>query len=87
MKKMLLFAATALFMVGGAFAQTAVAQEDGTVAVAQEEMSAAVVEKKCDKKAGKKSLMKASKFKAIPGHGVEAVVGSKKYYFGNMKLH
>ncbi|MFC2136063.1 heavy metal translocating P-type ATPase [Bacteroidota bacterium] len=38
------------------------------------------------KKAENKSLMKVSKFKAIPGHGVEATIGSKDYYFGNSKL-
>ena len=57
MKKMLFVAATTLFMVGGAFAQTATnsSKDEASVAVAQEEMSAAVVEKKCDKKDAKKS--------------------------------
>jgi Cu+-exporting ATPase len=31
-------------------------------------------------------LKKASKFKAVPGHGITANLGSKKYYFGNEKL-
>jgi Cu+-exporting ATPase len=29
---------------------------------------------------------KISKFKAIPGHGIEAKIGKKKYLFGNQKL-
>jgi len=50
MKKMLFVAATALFMVGGAFAQSATnsSKDEASVAVAQEEMTAAVVEKQCD---------------------------------------
>lgn len=32
------------------------------------------------------SFESATNFKAIPGHGVEGVVGGKKYYFGNRKL-
>jgi Cu+-exporting ATPase len=32
------------------------------------------------------SLIKASSFKAIPGHGISAKLGSKQYYFGNPKL-
>ncbi len=31
-------------------------------------------------------FQKPSSFKAIPGHGVEASIGKKKYYLGNMKL-
>ncbi len=38
------------------------------------------------KKAGKNKLTKVSHFKAIPGHGVTATLGSKTYYFGNRKL-
>ncbi|MBU0757097.1 MAG: heavy metal translocating P-type ATPase [Nanoarchaeota archaeon] len=32
------------------------------------------------------SLTKAKDFKAIPGHGIEAKLGKKTYYFGNAKL-
>ena len=32
------------------------------------------------------ALSKTEKFKAIPGHGVEGMIGGKKYYFGNRKL-
>ncbi len=38
------------------------------------------------KKAGKMALPKATKFKAIPGHGVSAVVEGTSYYLGNAKL-
>jgi len=38
------------------------------------------------KKAGKMALPKATKFKAIPGHGVSAVVEGINYYVGNAKL-
>jgi Cu+-exporting ATPase len=38
------------------------------------------------KKAGKMALSKAAKFKAIPGHGVSAVVEGINYYVGNAKL-
>ena len=31
-------------------------------------------------------LSPVKKFSAIPGHGIEAEVGKKKYFFGNMKL-
>ena len=31
-------------------------------------------------------LAKASSFKAIPGHGIYAKIGAKKYYLGNAKL-
>jgi Cu+-exporting ATPase len=34
----------------------------------------------------KLNLKDIKDFSAIPGHGVEAKVGSKKYYFGNAKL-
>lgn len=65
---MLFVAATALFMVGGVFAQTATnsSKDEASVAVAQEEMSAAVVEKKCDKKDGKKSCCKDKKQRLVP---------------------
>ncbi len=32
------------------------------------------------------SLSEASNFRAIPGHGVEALLNNTKYYFGNRKL-
>ncbi len=32
------------------------------------------------------TIKKARSFKAIPGIGIEANIGSKKYYFGNSKL-
>ncbi|MCX6707270.1 MAG: heavy metal translocating P-type ATPase [Candidatus Woesearchaeota archaeon] len=32
------------------------------------------------------SLSPATKFKAIPGHGIEAKINQKQYYLGNMKL-
>lgn len=32
------------------------------------------------------SLSPATKFKAIPGHGIEAKISKKQYYLGNMKL-
>lgn len=38
------------------------------------------------KRAGKMALPKATKFKAIPGHGVSAVVEGTNYYLGNAKL-
>ncbi|MBW3004064.1 cadmium-translocating P-type ATPase [Candidatus Woesearchaeota archaeon] len=38
------------------------------------------------KKAGNTRLKKAAKFKAVPGHGVVASIGKKKYYLGNVKL-
>ena len=37
-------------------------------------------------KTEKLALQKATKFKAIPGHGVTAVVGGKLHYLGNAKL-
>ncbi len=37
-------------------------------------------------KENKIKLKKASKFNAIPGHGVAASIGKEKYYFGNAKL-
>jgi Cu+-exporting ATPase len=39
-----------------------------------------------DAKEKKIGLKKTSKFKAIPGHGISANIGAKKYYFGNIKL-
>ncbi len=38
------------------------------------------------KRAGKMALPKATKFKAIPGRGVSAVVEGTSYYLGNAKL-
>jgi Cu+-exporting ATPase len=37
-------------------------------------------------KAHKVTLLKATKFKAIPGHGITGVLNKKTYYFGNEKL-
>jgi len=38
------------------------------------------------KKANQLNLFKTTKFTAIPGHGVVAIISDKKYYFGNSKL-
>ncbi len=38
------------------------------------------------RKAGNKSLSKVLKFSAIPGYGVKANIGNKKYLFGNIRL-
>ncbi len=38
------------------------------------------------KKAEGKKLFKVTQFKAIPGHGVQAKIGKKQYFFGNTKL-
>jgi Cu+-exporting ATPase len=37
-------------------------------------------------KAEKINLSEAKKFKAIPGHGIEAKISNVQYYFGNLKL-
>jgi len=46
-------------------------------------LAEAIVKHAKEKKA---SFKKVSGFKAIPGHGITAKVGSKKYFFGNAKL-
>lgn len=46
-------------------------------------LATAIVQKSDEEKIKQDKVLN---FKAVPGHGIEGVIGSQKYYFGNRKL-